>query len=107
MIPDDLDIDFAPMETANATELADVAQKKSNAIMTAYSYDLFDKATALKELQALDDEAGIFGKISDEDIEAAKGVYYSNSEQAEPFTGLPISTAEPEEPTEGGDVIGD
>jgi phage-related protein (TIGR01555 family) len=107
MIPDDLDIDFAPMETANATELADVAQKKSNAIMTAYSYDLFDKATALKELQALDDEAGIFGKISDEDIEAAKGVYYSNSEQTEPFTGLPISTAEPEEPTEGGDVIGD
>lgn len=88
-IPDDLDIDFPPMETADAKEVAEIARSKTAAIIEAYNVDLIDKATALQELQSLSDETGMFGKITNEDIEAGKGKYATEARlMADPMAGL-------------------
>ena len=89
VIPDDLDITFPPMQTPEAVEIADIAQKKTGAILSAYQSDLIDAATAMKELQALNDETRLFGKINDEDIEPAKGKTYSSTRaMQDPMSGL-------------------
>lgn len=88
-IPDDLDIDFPPMQDPNALEMADIAQKKAATIISAYQTDLLDASEAKQELKQLDEEVGVFGKIADESIEAGKGVTFS-SQQAmrDPMMGL-------------------
>ena len=48
------------METPDALQIADVAQRKTSAIVQAYQSDLLDQSTARKELQALDAETGLF-----------------------------------------------
>lgn len=89
VIPDDLEVTFPPMQTPDAAELADIAQKKTAAIISAYQSDLIDAATAMQELQALNDETRLFGKISDEDIEPARGKTYSASTaMRDPMMGL-------------------
>ena len=98
-IPDDLDIEFPPMREPDPKDLADIAQAKTNVVITAYQANLIDKGTALRELQALSDETNVFGQIRDEDASAGEGVYYA-SEQAmrDPAAGLwesePVNAAE-------------
>ncbi len=108
MIPDDLDIEFQPMETPDANELADVAQKKTGAIISAFQSDLIDQSTARKELQELDAETGLFGKIDDNDISEGKGVTYSSlHHMADPMAGLfePSTDVLPDDTIEeGGDA---
>jgi phage-related protein (TIGR01555 family) len=88
-IPDDLDIDFEPMETEGPVGTADVVQKKTGAIISAYQTDLIDQETARKELQAMGEEFGTFSMISDELIDAGKGVTYSSTQQmTDPMAGL-------------------
>lgn len=88
-IPDDLDIQFPPMQTPDAKDVAEIAERKSSAIMAAYQNDMLDAATAMQELQALADETGMFGKISDESIEAGKGkTYTSVHAMQDPMAGL-------------------
>lgn len=108
-IPDDLDVDFEPMETPSPLENADVVQKKTASIVTAYNADLIDQETARKELQMMGDESGVFNSISDELIGAGKGVMFSSTQQmSDPMAGLFAPTNEPEEleepaePTEEG-----
>lgn len=97
-IPDDLDIDFEPMETPSPVENADVVQKKTGAIVTAYQADLIDQETARKELQAMGDESGVFNAISDELIGEGKGVTFSQAQQmSDPMAGLYPVREEPEE----------
>ena len=94
-IPDDLDIDFPPMDTPNAGELADVAQKRTNAIIAAYSSDLLDQSTARAELAELDEDTGLFGKMPDELIEQGKGVMASSvNAMQDPLAGLYPSAGE-------------
>ena len=101
-IPDDLDIKFPPMQTADAKEQAEITERNTNAILAVYQNDLIDAATAQQELQAMGEEAGIFSKISDEAIEAAKGQTYTNSRlMADPLAGLEMSGNQPREPSEG------
>lgn len=89
MIPDDLDISFPPMQTPDAKETAEIAERKAGAVLAVYQNDLIDAATAQKELQGLNDETGLFGKISDEAIEASKGqTYTKNKLMADPLAGL-------------------
>lgn len=88
-IPDDLDIDFPPMREANAAELADITQKQSGAIISAYQSNLIDGATAMRELQALGDVTQVFAKIKDEDAEQAEGVMYADRmAMRDPMAGL-------------------
>ena len=101
MIPDDLDIDFPPMWTPDAKEIAEIAERKTNAVLAVYQNDLVDAATAQQELQALGDETGMFSKISDEAIEAARGQTYTNSRlMADPLAGLELTANQPREPSD-------
>jgi len=90
-IPDDLDIDFPPLQTPDSSEIADIVEKKSQAVVTVYQSDLIDAATAQKELKALADETGMYSTISDEAIKAAKGKTYSDYKaMTDPLAGLTL-----------------
>lgn len=89
MIPEDMDISFPPMWTPDAKEIAEIAERKVNAVLAVYQNDLIDSATAQKELQATVDETGMWSKISDESIKAGKGQTYTSSRMmADPEAGL-------------------
>lgn len=77
-VPDDLDIDFPPLQTPNSSEIADIVEKKTQAILAAFQSDLIDAATSLKELKTLSDETSMYNSISDEAIELSKGKTYSD-----------------------------
>lgn len=88
-IPDDMDINFPSMQEAKANETAEIAERKTNAILAAYQNDLIDSATAQQELQVMANETGMFSKISDESIEAGKGKTYTSSKlMQDPQAGL-------------------
>lgn len=94
MVPDDMDIDFPPMQTPDAKELAEIADHKTNAVLSVYQNDLIDSATAQLELKAMSDETGMYSKISDESIEAGIGQTYTNSRMmADPMAGLALARA--------------
>lgn len=98
-IPDDLEIDFPPMQTADAKEQAEITERNTNSILAVYQNDLIDAATAQQELQAMGEETGIFSRISDETIEAARGQTYTKSRlMADPMAGLEIAGNTPEKP---------
>ena len=85
-IPDDIEIDFPPMQTPDELNNANIADKKTGAIIAAYQSDLIDKETAAKELQAIPD---IFDKITDEMAEEGRGVTFTKSQMlSDPFSGL-------------------
>ncbi len=85
-IPDDLDISFPPMKDANEGERADIAAKKTQAIVTAYMNDLVDQETAAKELKDID---GLFDKITDEQAEKGRGVTFTASRtMSDPMLGM-------------------
>ena len=101
MIPDDMDIQFTPMDTADAKEQAEITERNTAAILSVYQNDLIDAATAQQELKAMGEENGIFGKISDEAIEAARGQTYTNQRlMADPMAGLEMTGNQPREPSE-------
>lgn len=94
VIPDDLDVDFPPLQTPNSSEIADIAEKKTQSIMAVYQSDLIDAATAQKELKALSDETGMYSSISDEAIEQAEGKTYSDYKAMnDPMGGLTLPGA--------------
>lgn len=96
VIPDDLDIEFPPMDSPNAAEMADVAQKKTAAVIAAYQSDLLDLSTAREELHSLDEDTGLFGKMPDELMNEGKGETFSSRQQmGDPMAGL--FTASPQE----------
>ncbi len=99
-VPDDLGIDFPPMWTPDAKEVAEIAERKSGAIISAYQNDLLDAAAAMQELQGLEEETGMFGKISDDAIKAGRGRTYTGSKMLnDPLAGIGL----PEEP----DLVGE
>jgi len=85
-IPDDMDLVFPPMQDADEAERAEIAAKKTQAIVTAYMNDLIDKETAAKELKDIE---GVFDKITDEAAEEGRGVTFTQSRvMNDPFTGM-------------------
>ena len=88
-VPDDLDIDFPPLQTPDSGQVADIAEKKTQAVLAAYQSDLIDAATTMKELKAIGDETGMYNAITDEAIELAKGKTYSDYKaMRDPMAGL-------------------
>lgn len=87
-LPDDLEIDFPPMRTPEAGEIAEIAEQKTNAVLAAYQNDLIDSATAQRELKGLSEESGLFGMISDESIKSGEGKRYSDRSLHDAMAGL-------------------
>ena len=77
-VPDDVKIEFPPLWTPTATELAEIALKKSQAIRDAFQAGLMQADTAQKELKTLSEETGVFGSITDEEIAANAGKTYQD-----------------------------
>lgn len=70
-VPDDLDYKFNPIGMPSDKDKVDLAQKGTEAVSSAYAQGLISQKTALKELRQQSSITGIFGNITDEDIEAA------------------------------------
>lgn len=89
VVPEDLDIVFPPLWTPSAKEVAEIAEKKAVAIRDIFQAGLLQADTAQKELKKLADETGLFGSISDEEIEANKGKTYQDvTALRDPLLGL-------------------
>ena len=108
-IPDDLDFVFPPLWTPTAKELADIAKVKAEAVVTGYQAGLLNVDTAQKELKKLEDETGMFGSITDEEIAANAGKTYQDATALrDPLMGLgfegqaadsfPVSDYSPNQP---------
>ena len=88
-VPDNLQIDFPPLWTPTAKEVAEIALKKSQAIRDTFQAGLFQADTAMKELKKLEEETGMFGSLSDEEIAAAAGKSYQDlTALRDPLMGL-------------------
>lgn len=86
------------MWTPTAKEVADIAKAKSEAIVAGYQAGLLNVDTAQKELKKLEDETGMFGSITDEEIAANAGKTYQDvTALRDPLMGLGYG--------EGGDTI--
>lgn len=88
-VPAAYDIQFPPLWTPTADELADIAKKKADTVIEAYQANLLDKKTAMSELKKLSEETGLFGGITDDDINAAVGVTWrDDTAMRDPLSGL-------------------
>ena len=88
-VPDDLDFTFPPLWTPTAKEVAEIAKTKSEAIVAGYQAGLMNVDTAQKELRKLEDETGMFGSITDEEIAANAGKTYQDATALrDPLAGL-------------------
>ena len=77
-VPEDVGVQFPPLWTPTAKETAEIALKKAQAIRDTFQAGLFGADTAMKELKKLEEETGMFGSISDEEIGAAAGKSYAD-----------------------------
>lgn len=88
-LPDNLQIDFPPLWTPTAKEVADIAKGKAEAIVSTYQAGLLNVDTAQKELKRLEDETGMWGSLTDEEIKANEGrTYQDATELRDPLAGL-------------------
>ena len=88
-VPDDLDFTFPPLWTPTATETAEIALKKAQAIRDTFQAGLFQADTAMKELKKLEEETGMFGSITDKEIAANAGKTYADvTSLRDPLMGL-------------------
>ena len=94
-VPDDLDFTFPPLWTPTAKEVAEIAKTKSEAIASAYTNGLMNVDTAQRELRKLEDETGMFGSITDEEIAANAGKSYQDvTALRDPLMGLEMGGEE-------------
>ena len=64
-------------------------KEKADTIIGAYQSGLLDKKTAMYELKQLSDETGMFGSISDDDINTAAGVTWKDDTALkDPLSGI-------------------
>lgn len=87
-IPDDLDYDFNPIGTPSESELSDIVDKKSNAIINVFNSGLISQKIALKELKEMSETTGMFTNITDEDIDKA-------DDNTDSFGDMPIEEETP------------
>lgn len=88
-IPADIEVDFTPLKTPTPTERAEIGKTKAEAIAAAYTNGLLNVDTAQKELKKLEEETGLFGSISDEEIAANVGKSYQDATALrDPLAGL-------------------
>lgn len=88
-VPDDLQITFPKLWTPTAKEVAEIAKAKTETITTVFQAGLIQADTAQMELKKLNDETGMFGSISDEEITANQGKTYQDvTALRDPLMGL-------------------
>ena len=88
-VPDNLQIDFPPLWTPTAKEVAEIAKGKAEAIVTVFQGGLLDQHAAQKELKKLEEETGMFGSLTDEEIAANAGRTYQDvTALRDPLAGL-------------------
>lgn len=88
-VPDNLQIDFPPLWTPTAKEVAEIAKAKAEAIVSTYQSGLLNVDTAQKELKKLEDDTGMFGSITDEEIKSNAGKTYQDATALrDPLMGL-------------------
>ncbi len=88
-VPEDIQIQFPPLWTPNATELAQIAATKTQTIMSAFQSNTITLGMALTELKKLEDETGMFGSIDDAYISKNKDKTFADLQQmADPMAGL-------------------
>ena len=88
-VPDDLAVTFPPLWTPTAKEVAEIAKTKSEAIVSGYQAGLLNVDTAQKELKKLEEETGMFGSITDDEIAANAGKTYQDATALrDPLAGL-------------------
>lgn len=91
---DDMDFEFNPLKQMSATEKATTGKGMVEAIVQAYTEDLIDRATAMRELRHVGTITGQFTNISAEMIdEAQKLIDEAKSAppgEIDPNTGLPL-----------------
>ena len=101
-VPGDLDITFPPLWTPTAKEVAEIAKTKSETIAAAYTNGLMNVDTAQKELKKLEDETGMFGSLTDEEIAANAGKTYQDmTALRDPLMGLELGEEEGPDPFDG------
>ena len=71
-IDEAIGFEFEPLWQMSELERADVALKRAQAVMTAEA--ALAPATVLRELREMSEPTGVFGQITDEDIEEAEAI---------------------------------
>lgn len=103
-VPDDLDFMFPPLWTPTAKEVSEIAKTKSEAIISAYINGLLPVDVAQKELKKLEEETGLFGGITEDEIAANVGKTYQDmTALRDPLMGL--GYGQPKREAEGENSI--
>lgn len=88
-VPEDIEIAFPPLWTPTAKEVAEIGKAKTETLVSAYQAGLLNVDTAQKELKKLEDETGLYGSLTDEEIAANAGKTYQDATALrDPLTGL-------------------
>lgn len=94
-MPETFQVSFPPLWTPTAKETAEIAKVKAETIVTAYQAGLLNVDTAQQELRKLEEETGLFGSITDKEIEANAGKTYQDATALrDPLTGLDFEPSE-------------
>jgi phage-related protein (TIGR01555 family) len=73
-VPDDINPSFNPVRIPTEKEKSDIAASRTTAILAPFTAGATTQATTLKELKNMSDSTGMWGNITDEDIEQADNV---------------------------------
>ncbi len=93
-VPEDMDIQFPPLWTPTAKEVAEIAKAKAETIIAAFQANLLDQATAQRELKKLAEETSMFDSISEETIKKNEGKTFQDvTALRDPLMGLEFEEA--------------
>lgn len=93
-VPEDMDIQFPPLWTPTAKEVAEIAKAKAETIIAAFQANLLDQATAQRELKKLAEETSMFDSISEETIKKNGGKTFQDvTALRDPLMGLGFEEA--------------
>ena len=88
-VPEELEIQFPPLWTPTAKEVAEIAKAKAETIIAAFQANLLDQATAQRELKKLAEETSMFDTISEETIKGNEGKTFQDvTALRDPLMGL-------------------
>lgn len=71
LVPDDLGFDFNPIGTPTEEQVANIVERKTEAILSALDRGVISQQTALKELKQSGEGTGMWTNITDEEINKA------------------------------------
>lgn len=108
-VPEDIEIAFPPLWTPTAKEVAEIGKAKTETLITAYQAGLLNVDTAQKELKKLEDETGLYGSLTDEEIAANAGRTYQDATalrdplmglgfESQAMDGYPVHDYSPDQP---------